>query len=53
MIGSPGVSDELALLAGGDEYELATEQINQLALAAKRRLKKEHPFFYNEEYPIP
>jgi hypothetical protein len=43
------VSDELAILAGGDQYELAVEEIRQDVADAKARLRAAHPYFYDQE----
>ena len=39
---------DLTFIAGGDEYELAASEIEQLVLSARRRLAAAHPFFYME-----
>lgn len=47
------MSDELARLAGGDQHDLAVDQIERLVLAAEKRLEEQFPFFYDKEYTIP
>lgn len=41
-------AEELALLASGDEYELAVIEIQNQVSDAKARLRAEFPHFYEE-----
>lgn len=45
--------NELALLAGGDESELAVQEIRQNVITARERLRRSHPFFYEPNQEIP
>ncbi len=49
------MSDELAVLAGGTDYELAKQEIDNNVKAAWRRLLEAHPLFDNttREKPKP
>lgn len=38
-------SDEMSLMFGGTECELAVDEIRQLVLDARTRLLEAHPFF--------